>query len=132
MFNHKNYKKKKKKKVLLLRLNEDKLGAVLNIYYCTVLSSPFSCIAFSFSCWVKIMIARWYFAVVHYRAWSEKTQHKFEDTWQEQRPTEMVLGKGIFLMEILSFEFCCFLLINRTCGISFNCVLCSTRLVIVI
>ncbi|TKY67978.1 Peptidyl-prolyl cis-trans isomerase FKBP42 [Spatholobus suberectus] len=29
----------------------------------------------------------------HYMAWSEKTQHKFEDTWQEQRPIEMVLGK---------------------------------------
>ncbi|XP_027355196.1 peptidyl-prolyl cis-trans isomerase FKBP42 isoform X2 [Abrus precatorius] len=29
----------------------------------------------------------------HYRAWSESTQHKFEDTWQEQRPIEMVLGK---------------------------------------
>uniref|UniRef100_A0A6P6G5E7 peptidylprolyl isomerase n=1 Tax=Ziziphus jujuba TaxID=326968 RepID=A0A6P6G5E7_ZIZJJ len=29
----------------------------------------------------------------HYRAWTESTQHKFEDTWQEQRPVEMVLGK---------------------------------------
>ncbi|KAE9620180.1 hypothetical protein Lal_00019038 [Lupinus albus] len=29
----------------------------------------------------------------HYRAWSEGTQHKFEDTWQEQRPIEMVIGK---------------------------------------
>ncbi|RWR77740.1 peptidyl-prolyl cis-trans isomerase FKBP42 [Cinnamomum micranthum f. kanehirae] len=30
---------------------------------------------------------------VHYRAWTESTLHKFEDTWQEQRPIEMVLGK---------------------------------------
>ncbi|KAG0485632.1 hypothetical protein HPP92_009711 [Vanilla planifolia] len=30
---------------------------------------------------------------IHYRAWVEKTLHKFEDTWQEQRPTELVLGK---------------------------------------
>ncbi|XP_047337689.1 peptidyl-prolyl cis-trans isomerase FKBP42 [Impatiens glandulifera] len=29
----------------------------------------------------------------HYKAWTESTQHKFEDTWQEQRPIEMVLGK---------------------------------------
>lgn len=32
--------------------------------------------------------------IVHYRAWTESTQHKFEDTWQEQRPIELVLGKG--------------------------------------
>ncbi|XP_054811186.1 peptidyl-prolyl cis-trans isomerase FKBP42 isoform X2 [Prosopis cineraria] len=31
--------------------------------------------------------------VVHYRAWTETTQHKFEDTWDEQRPIEMILGK---------------------------------------
>ncbi|KAF5736449.1 FKBP-type peptidyl-prolyl cis-trans isomerase family protein [Tripterygium wilfordii] len=30
---------------------------------------------------------------LHYRAWTESTQHKFEDTWLEQRPFEMVLGK---------------------------------------
>ncbi|GAU28574.1 hypothetical protein TSUD_269140 [Trifolium subterraneum] len=30
---------------------------------------------------------------VHYRAWAENTEHKFEDTWQEQRPTEMIIGK---------------------------------------
>nr|ACU23419.1 unknown [Glycine max] len=29
----------------------------------------------------------------HYRAWAEKSEHKFEDTWLEQRPIEMVLGK---------------------------------------
>lgn len=33
---------------------------------------------------------------VHYRAWAEKTLHKFEDTWQEQRPFELVLGKGMY------------------------------------
>lgn len=33
--------------------------------------------------------------IVHYRAWTESTQHKFEDTWEEQRPLELVLGKGI-------------------------------------
>lgn len=30
---------------------------------------------------------------LHYRAWAEGTQHKFEDTWNEQRPLELVLGK---------------------------------------
>ncbi|KAJ4979805.1 hypothetical protein NE237_010585 [Protea cynaroides] len=30
---------------------------------------------------------------LHYRAWTKSTQHKFEDTWLEQRPVEMVLGK---------------------------------------
>ncbi|KAK2967629.1 hypothetical protein RJ640_030500 [Escallonia rubra] len=30
---------------------------------------------------------------VHYRAWTESTQHKFEDTWHEQQPVELVLGK---------------------------------------
>ncbi|KAK9125287.1 hypothetical protein Scep_014133 [Stephania cephalantha] len=30
---------------------------------------------------------------LHYRAWTESTQHKFEDTWQEQRAVEIVLGK---------------------------------------
>eukprot|EP00262_Sarcandra_glabra_P013364 TRINITY_DN3684_c0_g1_i1.p1 TRINITY_DN3684_c0_g1~~TRINITY_DN3684_c0_g1_i1.p1 ORF type:complete len:376 (+),score=87.45 TRINITY_DN3684_c0_g1_i1:207-1334(+) len=29
----------------------------------------------------------------HYKAWTESTLHKFEDTWQEQRPVELVLGK---------------------------------------
>ncbi|KAL8214065.1 hypothetical protein R6Q57_003514 [Mikania cordata] len=30
---------------------------------------------------------------LHYKAWTESTQHKFEDTWQEQQLTEIVLGK---------------------------------------
>lgn len=30
---------------------------------------------------------------LHYRAWTESTKHKFEDTWAEQRPLEMVFGK---------------------------------------
>ncbi|KAK9283229.1 hypothetical protein L1049_011465 [Liquidambar formosana] len=30
---------------------------------------------------------------LHYRAWTESTQHKFEDTWNEQRPLELILGK---------------------------------------
>ncbi|PIA48443.1 hypothetical protein AQUCO_01400794v1 [Aquilegia coerulea] len=30
---------------------------------------------------------------LHYRGWTKSTQHKFEDTWQEQRPIEMILGK---------------------------------------
>ncbi|KAF8395842.1 hypothetical protein HHK36_019796 [Tetracentron sinense] len=33
------------------------------------------------------------FIEVHYKAWTESTQHKFEDTWQEQRPVELILGK---------------------------------------
>ncbi|XP_038971750.1 peptidyl-prolyl cis-trans isomerase FKBP42-like isoform X2 [Phoenix dactylifera] len=30
---------------------------------------------------------------LHYRAWVENSSHKFEDTWQEQRPVELILGK---------------------------------------
>ncbi|KAL2491608.1 Peptidyl-prolyl cis-trans isomerase FKBP42 [Abeliophyllum distichum] len=30
---------------------------------------------------------------VHYRAWTKSTQHKFQDTWQEQQPLELVIGK---------------------------------------
>lgn len=29
---------------------------------------------------------------LHYRAWTEMTMHKFEDTFQEQQPLELVLG----------------------------------------
>ncbi|KAM0878373.1 hypothetical protein ACQ4PT_034920 [Festuca glaucescens] len=31
---------------------------------------------------------------VHYRAWVQSSVHKFEDTWQEQHPVEIVIGKG--------------------------------------
>ncbi|CAN6703178.1 unnamed protein product [Malus baccata var. baccata] len=31
---------------------------------------------------------------LHYRAWTESTRHKFEDTWDEQRQLEMILGKA--------------------------------------
>ncbi|KAL6642244.1 hypothetical protein ACP70R_020425 [Stipagrostis hirtigluma subsp. patula] len=30
---------------------------------------------------------------LHYRAWVQGSLHKFEDTWQEQHPIELVLGK---------------------------------------
>ncbi|AEE76533.1 Peptidyl-prolyl cis-trans isomerase FKBP42 [Arabidopsis thaliana] len=30
---------------------------------------------------------------LHYRAWTKNSQHKFEDTWHEQQPIELVLGK---------------------------------------
>ncbi|KAF2319554.1 hypothetical protein GH714_016966 [Hevea brasiliensis] len=30
---------------------------------------------------------------LHYRAWTESTQHKFDDTWHELRPVEMIIGK---------------------------------------
>ncbi|XP_010523670.1 PREDICTED: peptidyl-prolyl cis-trans isomerase FKBP42 [Tarenaya hassleriana] len=30
---------------------------------------------------------------LHYKAWTKSTRHKFEDTWQEQQPLELVLGK---------------------------------------
>ncbi|CAA0833364.1 Peptidyl-prolyl cis-trans isomerase FKBP42 [Striga hermonthica] len=30
---------------------------------------------------------------LHYRAWTESTQHKFEDTWHEQQLLELILGK---------------------------------------
>ncbi|BBN16786.1 hypothetical protein MPTK1_7g09270 [Marchantia polymorpha subsp. ruderalis] len=29
---------------------------------------------------------------LHYRAWAESTMHKFEDTWQEGAPFELILG----------------------------------------
>lgn len=40
---------------------------------------------------------------VHYRAWAEGTEHKFEDTWQEQRPSEMILGKGMVEVQTIGF-----------------------------
>ncbi|XVF22934.1 hypothetical protein REPUB_Repub12eG0213600 [Reevesia pubescens] len=30
---------------------------------------------------------------LHYRGWAESNQHKFEDTWHEQQPLELVVGK---------------------------------------
>ncbi|KAK4379696.1 hypothetical protein RND71_001558 [Anisodus tanguticus] len=30
---------------------------------------------------------------LHYKAWAESTLHKFEDTWREQQPLELVIGK---------------------------------------
>lgn len=30
---------------------------------------------------------------LHYRGWTESTLHKFEDTWNERQPLELVLGK---------------------------------------
>ncbi|KAK6928754.1 Tetratricopeptide repeat [Dillenia turbinata] len=39
---------------------------------------------------------------LHYRAWTESTRHKFEDTWHEQRPLELVLGKEKKEMEGLA------------------------------
>ncbi|CAL9119046.1 unnamed protein product [Musa textilis] len=30
---------------------------------------------------------------LNYRAWVKSTSHKFEDSWQEQRPIELILGK---------------------------------------
>lgn len=43
---------------------------------------------------------------VHYRAWVENSSHKFEDTWQEQHPIELILGKGmpIRLLSFTSFN----------------------------
>jgi len=38
---------------------------------------------------------------VHYRAWAQGSSHKFEDTWQEQHPIELVLGKGATTMTSL-------------------------------
>ncbi|PKI63886.1 peptidyl-prolyl cis-trans isomerase FKBP42 [Punica granatum] len=39
---------------------------------------------------------------VHYRGWTESAQHKFEDTWHEQQPVELVLGKEKKEMEGLA------------------------------
>lgn len=46
---------------------------------------------------------------VHYRAWVQGSLHKFEDTWQEQHPIELVLGKGNTKVNsfILSSAFLC-------------------------
>ncbi|KAM1443382.1 hypothetical protein ACFX2I_039667 [Malus domestica] len=41
---------------------------------------------------------------LHYRAWTESIGHKFEDTWDEQRQLEMILGKGISLAELSGWE----------------------------
>lgn len=30
---------------------------------------------------------------LHYKAWTESTQHMFEDTWHERQPLELILGK---------------------------------------
>ncbi|KAI4382998.1 hypothetical protein MLD38_008884 [Melastoma candidum] len=38
----------------------------------------------------------------HYKAWAEGTQHKFEDTWHEQQPVELVIGKEKKEMEGLA------------------------------
>ncbi|WRX09758.1 FKBP-type peptidyl-prolyl cis-trans isomerase domain - like 3 [Theobroma cacao] len=40
-----------------------------------------------------IHLSNFNYEIVHYRGWAETTQHKFEDTWHEQQPLEMVLGK---------------------------------------
>lgn len=42
---------------------------------------------------------------MHYRAWTESTQHKFEDTWNEQHPVELVIGKGVCLINCYYFTF---------------------------
>lgn len=47
-------------------------------------------------------------ATVHYRAWAESTRHKFDDTWLEQQPLEMVLGKGIYLPDYFLKYLLCF------------------------
>jgi FKBP-type peptidyl-prolyl cis-trans isomerase len=39
---------------------------------------------------------------LHYRAWTKNSQHKFEDTWHEQQPIELVLGKGMWLSNMYS------------------------------
>ncbi|XP_074311860.1 peptidyl-prolyl cis-trans isomerase FKBP42 isoform X2 [Silene latifolia] len=44
---------------------------------------------------------------VHYKAWTESTLHKFEDTWQEQRPVELILGKEKKQMEGLAIGVSC-------------------------
>ncbi|CAB4268134.1 unnamed protein product [Prunus armeniaca] len=42
---------------------------------------------------------------LHYRAWTQSTRHKFEDTWDEQRPLEMILGKDIsYEVELIGFD----------------------------
>ncbi|RXH94050.1 hypothetical protein DVH24_016117 [Malus domestica] len=38
------------------------------------------------------------------KAWTESTGHKFEDTWDEQQPLEMILGKCISLADMKSGE----------------------------
>uniref|UniRef100_A0A1D1XW73 peptidylprolyl isomerase n=1 Tax=Anthurium amnicola TaxID=1678845 RepID=A0A1D1XW73_9ARAE len=30
---------------------------------------------------------------LHFRAWADNSSQKFEDTWQEQRPVELIIGK---------------------------------------
>lgn len=56
----------------------------------------------------SIMLSKLHCVIVHYRAWTESTLHKFEDTWNEQKPVELVLGKGTCLYDPFFF----FLLFN--------------------
>ena len=53
----------------------------------------------------SIMLSKPLCVIVHYRAWTESTQHKFEDTWNEQRPVELIIGKGMCLYDPF-FIFC--------------------------
>ena len=58
----------------------------------------------------SIMLSKLHCVIVHYRAWTESTLHKFEDTWNEQKPVELVLGKGTCLYDPFFFLFSFFLL----------------------
>ena len=53
----------------------------------------------------SIMLSKLHCVIVHYRAWTESTLHKFEDTWNEQKPVELVLGKGTCLYDPFFFFF---------------------------
>jgi hypothetical protein len=45
------------------------------------------------------------FLAVHYRAWTEMTMHKFEDTFREGQPMELILGQGMNCGSGLSYIF---------------------------
>ena len=61
----------------------------------------------------SIMLSKPHSVMVHYRAWTESTLHKFEDTWNEQKPVELVLGKGTCLLNMILFLFSFFFLLFK-------------------
>ena len=54
---------------------------------------------------------------VHYRAWVQSSGHKFEDSWQEQQPVEIVIGKGT--STIISHVLLSVFSLLHTCHLSF-------------
>ena len=70
----------------------------------------------------SIMLSKLHCVIVHYRAWTESTLHKFEDTWNEQKPVELVLGKGTCLYDPFFFLFFFLILFKMYIISTLNCL----------